>query len=285
VVELVETAARVRRVVCAAREKGQRIGLVPTMGALHDGHARLIRLCRAETDFVVVSIFVNPTQFGAGEDFDRYPRPLERDLELSDSAGAHLAFVPGVQAVYPRGPDSTFVEVPGLSDVLEGAHRPGHFRGVATVVLKLFQIVRPDVAVFGQKDFQQQLLIRHMVDDLHVPVQLVIVPTVREPDGLALSSRNQYLRPQERRVAPVLYRALERAKSAVHAGERRGDRVRQILRETIEFERSVSLDYAEVADARTLEPLVELDHNHEAVALVAARLGATRLIDNAVLSF
>ena len=172
------------------------------MGALHAGHVELIRQCRAHADLVVVSIFVNPTQFGAGEDFDRYPRPLEHDLRQCEAAGADLVFAPSVPTVYPHGPSSTFVEVPGLSDVLEGASRPGHFRGVATVVLKLFELVRPDLAVFGQKDYQQQLVIRRMVEDLHVPVELVIAPTVREADGLALSSRNRYLNPDERQAAP-----------------------------------------------------------------------------------
>jgi pantoate--beta-alanine ligase len=284
VVELVESAERVRRAVAEAREKGQRIGLVPTMGALHHGHVELIRKCRAETDFVVVSIFVNPTHFGPGEDLDHYPRPLEHDLGESARAGAALAFAPSVQAMYPNGPSSTFVEVPGLSDVLEGASRPGHFRGVATVVFKLLEIVRPDLAVFGQKDYQQQLLVRRMVEDLHVSVQLVVVPTVREPDGLALSSRNRYLGPKERQAAAVLYRALERAKHAVLYGERRGDQVRQILRETIELEPLAQLDYAEVADADTLAPLGKLDNKRRAVALLAARLGTTRLIDNTLLS-
>lgn len=283
-VELVESAERVRRAVAEAREKGQRIGLVPTMGALHHGHVELIRKCRAETDFAVVSIFVNPTQFGPGEDLDHYPRPLEHDLGESARAGAALAFAPSVQAMYPNGPSSTFVEVPGLSDVLEGASRPGHFRGVATVVFKLLEIVRPDLAVFGQKDYQQQLLVRRMVEDLHVSVQLVVVPTVREPDGLALSSRNRYLGPKERQAAAVLYRALERAKHAVLRGERRADQVRQILRETIELEPLAQLDYAEVAEVDTLAPLGNLDNKGRAVALLAARLGTTRLIDNTLLS-
>ena len=283
-VEPVESAATVRSIVREARERGQRIGLVPTMGALHDGHVELIRQCRARTDFVVISIFVNPTQFGAGEDFSRYPRPLEHDLRQCESAGVDLVFAPGVHTVYPHGSASTFVEVPGLSDVLEGASRPGHFRGVATVVLKLFELVRPDLAIFGQKDYQQQLLIRRMVEDLHVPVELAIAPTVREADGLALSSRNRYLNPQERQAASVLYRALTRAIAAVDAGERRADRVRQILRDTLELEPLGKLDYAEVADAETLEPVGRLDTERRAVALLAARIGSTRLIDNAILS-
>jgi pantoate--beta-alanine ligase len=284
VVESVESAARVRSIVREARERGQRVGLVPTMGALHAGHIDLIKQCRAHTDFVVVSIFVNPTQFAAGEDFGRYPRPLEHDLRQCEAAGVDLVFAPSVPTVYPHGPSSTFVEVPGLSDVLEGASRPGHFRGVTTVVLKLFELVLPDLAIFGQKDYQQQLVIRQMVEDLHVPVKLVVAPTVREPDGLALSSRNRYLNPQERQAAPVLYRALSRAAQAVAAGEPQAERVRQILRETLELERLVKLDYAEVADFETLEPLGNLNKGRAAVALLAARIGTTRLIDNALLS-
>jgi pantoate--beta-alanine ligase len=283
-VELVESAAQIRRLVSEARATGKRIGLVPTMGALHDGHIRLLHKCRAESELVVVSIFVNPTQFGPNEDFDRYPRPLERDLREADGAGADLAFVPSVATMYPRGPRSTFVEVPGLSGVLEGASRPGHFRGVATVVLKLFELVRPDLAVFGQKDYQQQLLIRHMVEDLQLPVQIVTVPTVREADGLALSSRNRYLPAPERQAASVLSRALELAKRAVADGEVRSERVRQTLRETIESERLATLDYAQVANADTLEPLGKIDRDCRAVALVAANFGTTRLIDNVLLT-
>jgi pantoate--beta-alanine ligase len=283
VVESVESSSGVRTLVRGARDRGQRIGLVATMGALHVGHVELIKRCRQVADFVVVSIFVNPTQFGAGEDFGRYPRPLDADLQQCHSAGVDLVFVPSVATVYPRGAVSTFVEVPGLSDILEGASRPGHFRGVATVVLKLFELVRPDLAIFGQKDFQQQLVIRHMVEDLHVPVQLVIAPTVREADGLALSSRNRYLNPEERQAAPVLFRALERARRAVASGERQAERVRQILRETLKSEPSVQPDYAEVADAQTLEPLSDLGEDRAVVAVLAARLGSTRLIDNEIL--
>ncbi len=278
--ELVETVEEMRHAVAAARERGLRIGLVPTMGALHDGHIRLIENCRALTGSVVVSIFVNPTQFGPHEDFERYPRALDDDLAHCRAAGAERVFAPSAMAIYPNGPRSTFVEVPGLSDVLEGATRPGHFRGVATVVLKLFEIVRPDLAVFGQKDYQQQLLIRRMVQDLHLPVEIVTVRTVREPDGLALSSRNRYLSPADRRAATVLSRALEQARQAVAGGERDANRVRQILHETLESERSAKVDYAEVADADTLDLLDDLAPPRRAVALLAAWFGSTRLIDN-----
>jgi pantoate--beta-alanine ligase len=282
--ERVETIEEVGGAVGRARRSGLRIGLVPTMGALHDGHARLVERCRAEAGYVVVSIFVNPTQFGPTEDLARYPRTLEEDLRRCAAAGADLVFTPAEEVIYPRGRSATFVEVPGLSHVLEGAIRPGHFRGVATVVLALFEIVRPDLAVFGQKDYQQQLLIRRMVQDLHVPVEILIEPTVREPDGLAMSSRNRYLAPDERRVATVLWRALRRGREAVAAGERDADRVRQILDVTISLEKSARLDYVEVTDAETLEPLSTIDPGRPAVALVAARVGSTRLIDNMALT-
>jgi pantoate--beta-alanine ligase len=279
-IEQLEAIEEVRGAVGRARRAGLRIGLVPTMGALHDGHVRLVERCRAEAGLVVVSIFVNPTQFGPSEDLARYPRTLDDDLRRCAAAGADLVFTPAEEIIYPRGRSTTFVEVPGLSDVLEGAIRPGHFRGVATVVLALFEIVRPDLAVFGQKDFQQQLIIRRMVQDLHVPVEILTEPTVREPDGLAMSSRNSYLSAEERRAATVLSRALRRGREAVAAGVRDADRVRQILDLTISLEQSARLEYAEVADAETLEPLSTIDPGRPAVALVAARVGPTRLIDN-----
>jgi pantoate--beta-alanine ligase len=284
VLKLVDSIAEVRREVARARGSGLRIGLVPTMGALHEGHLQLIERCRQEAGYVVVTIFVNPTQFGPGEDLTRYPRTLEADLTKCNAAGVDLVFAPSDTTIYPRGRAATFVEVPGLSYVLEGAARPGHFRGVTTVVLALFEIVRPDLAVFGQKDYQQQLLIRRMVDDLHVPVDIVIEPIVREADGLALSSRNRYLSAEERAAATVLHRALLLAQEAIAKGERDADRVRQILTQTISLEKLARLDYAEVADAETLEPLARISPARLAVALVAARVGPTRLIDNARLT-
>lgn len=282
-VRMVETIEGVRDHVARARRDGRVVGLVPTMGALHEGHARLIEAARRGTGDVVVSIFVNPTQFGPREDYSRYPRTLDADLAVAERSGASLAFVPEVATIYPPGPSPAYVEVPGLSDVLEGASRPGHFRGVATVVLKFFQIVGPDVAYFGQKDYQQQLVLRRMVADLNVPVRIETVPTVREADGLALSSRNRYLDAEERRAAAVLSRALRDAEAAVRAGERSADRVRQVLLATLESERRASVDYAEVADADTLEPLSDLGGGRRGVALLAVRVGPARLIDNAIL--
>jgi pantoate--beta-alanine ligase len=280
VVELLETTAAVRSHVAAARGAVQRVGLIPTMGALHEGHARLIDRCRGKTDFVVVSVFVNPTQFGPSEDFALYPRSLEDDLKICQASGASVVFAPSVETIYPTGAHSTMVEVAPLGDILEGASRPGHFRGVATVVLKLFEIVRPDLAVFGQKDFQQQLLIRRMVRDLHLPLEIDTCPTIREADGLAMSSRNRYLSTTERKAAGVLYRALRRARQAVRVGENQASRVRQILRGTIESEPLATLDYAEIASAETLDPLKDRDNASQAMALLAVRFGNTRLIDN-----
>jgi pantoate--beta-alanine ligase len=282
---LVRSVAEVRALVRSARAEGNSMGLVPTMGALHEGHAHLIEACRRDADFVVVSIFVNPAQFGPSEDLGRYPRTLEADLRLCASAGASVVFHPEVVEMYPSGRLETFVEVPGLSDRLEGEARPGHFRGVATVVLKLLNIVGPDLAHFGEKDFQQLLVIQKLVEDLDVPVEIRGVPTVREPDGLALSSRNRYLDPAQREAATVLSRALQGGIRAVLGGERSADRVRQVLRQTVESERRAELDYAEVADAETLEPLSSLDGPRPARLLIAARVGPARLIDNAGLPF
>lgn len=275
------TIPEVRSAVRIARAEGKTVGLVPTMGALHEGHARLIQKCREDAGFVVVSIFVNPTQFGPSEDLSRYPRTLEADLDLCASAGAGAVFDPEVSTIYPSGGLETYVEVPGLSDRLEGGARPGHFRGVATVVLKLLNIVGPDLAYFGEKDYQQLLVIRRMVRDLDVPVEIRGVPTVREPDGLALSSRNRYLDPDQREAAAVLFRALQAAIGASEQGERSTDRIRQILRRTVESEQRAELDYAEVVDAETLEPLSRIEASRPVRALVAARVGPARLIDNA----
>ena len=278
---LVRTVEEVRRAVAAARGRGARVGLVPTMGALHEGHLSLLRAARAETGYVVVSIFVNPTQFGPHEDLTRYPRPLARDLELCGREGADLVFHPEAATVYPPG-FCTYVEVHGLQDVLEGASRPGHFRGVSTVVLKLFNIVQPDVAYFGQKDAQQVRVLQQMVRDLNVPVELRVGPIVRAPDGLALSSRNQYLDPDQRRHATALFHALRAAERRVHDGERDAAVLRQTLAERVAATPGARLDYAAVVDARTLRPLDRL-HGEVLVAL-AVFFGSTRLIDNTLLN-
>jgi pantoate--beta-alanine ligase len=276
-VRVATTADELRTLVAAARHAGRTVGLVPTMGALHEGHASLIRQARAATGFVVVSIFVNPTQFGPHEDLARYPRPFEADLAACAACGADAAFVPSAETMYPPG-FRTFVEVTGMQDVLEGASRPGHFRGVATVVLKLFNLVQPDVAWFGQKDAQQALIIRQMVHDFDVPVEVRVAPTVREPDGLALSSRNQYLDPEQRRAAPALARALHAAEALVAAGQTDAATIRAAMAECIAAAPGAALDYAAVADADTLAPVSTL--RGPTLLALAVRFGTTRLIDN-----
>jgi pantoate--beta-alanine ligase len=274
---VVSDVPALRQAVRGARARGLKVGLVPTMGALHAGHLSLVELARRETEFVVVSIFVNPTQFGPHEDLGRYPRPLEQDLARCAEAGADLVFTPAAEVMYPRG-YRTFVEVTGLQDVLCGPSRPGHFRGVATVVLKLFNQVQPDRAYFGQKDAQQARIIRQLVRDLDVPVEVMVGPTVREADGLALSSRNQYLDANQRRAAPALYRALEEARARAAAGERDAGALRQLLIDRIAATPGAALDYAAVVDPDTLVPLERL--SGPAVLALAVRFGDTRLIDN-----
>jgi pantoate--beta-alanine ligase len=269
-----------RRAVAKARQRGLSIGLVPTMGALHAGHISLIRAARAETGFVVVSIFVNPTQFGPSEDFHRYPRPLEQDLQVCAAEGVDLVFHPEPVTLYPAG-FHTFVEVSELQDVLCGASRPGHFRGVATVVCKLFNIIEPDHAYFGQKDAQQARIIQQMVGDLNLPVTIKVQPIVREPDGLALSSRNQYLDANQRRQATVLSRGLEEVRARVAAGEHNPDKLIQALKARIATAPDARLDYAAIVAFETLKP-VERMHGQVLVAL-AVHFGSTRLIDNILL--
>ncbi|HTU22650.1 MAG TPA: pantoate--beta-alanine ligase [Gemmataceae bacterium] len=276
---VVADIAPLRHAVAEARRRDLSIGLVPTMGALHAGHLSLIEAARAQMGYVVVSIFVNPTQFGPHEDFSRYPRPLERDLELCGAAGIDLVFLPQPDLLYPPG-YRTFVEVTGLQDVLCGAARPGHFRGVATIVLKLFNLVQPDRAYFGQKDTQQVRILQQMVRDLNVPVEICVCPIIREADGLALSSRNGYLEAEERRHATILYRALTEARRRIEAGERDAAVVREMMREQIDSAPGAVLDYAAVVDADTLQDLVQLVPGRPVLLALAVKLGGTRLIDN-----
>lgn len=270
----------VRRAVGLARAQGLTVGFVPTMGFLHDGHAELIRRARADCGFVAVSIFVNPLQFGPGEDYRSYPRDLQHDLQVAAAAGADLVFQPEPEAMYPTG-FSTHVEVEGLGDVLCGASRPGHFRGVATVVAKLFNIVRPDRVYLGQKDYQQTLVLRRMAQDLAFDVEIVVVPTVRHADGLAMSSRNSYLGPVEREAAKALYQSLLTAAETIRAGERDGLAIASAVRQRLEREPLVRVDYVAVSDHATLRPAGRV----EGVVLVAvaAFVGRTRLIDNLVI--
>jgi pantoate--beta-alanine ligase len=265
----------------ACREASRPLGLVPTMGALHEGHLALVQQARGENVTAVVSIFVNPAQFGPQEDLAHYPRDLERDLGLLREEGVDLVFTPAPEAVYPPGFD-TWVNAGTMATKLEGAVRPGHFRGVATVVTKLFNIIRPDRAYFGQKDGQQTLVVRQLARDLNMGLDIVVVPTVREPDGLALSSRNVYLTPEQRRAAPVVYRGLCRARELWQEGARDAEEIRQALWQALESEPLIErIDYVSVADADTLEELDAIQGR--AMVSVAVKLGVPRLIDNIIL--
>ena len=264
-----------------SREAKRPLGLVPTMGYLHRGHLSLVDYARKENQTLVVSVFVNPTQFGPQEDLAAYPRDMERDMALLEGGGTDVVFAPPVEEMYPPGYD-TWVEVDRLARRLEGEARPGHFRGVATVVAKLFNIARPDRAYFGQKDGQQAAVIGRMASDLNMGVQVVVLPTVREPDGLAMSSRNIYLTPEQRKAAPSLYRALSRVRELWQGGERDAERLRREARAMLEAEPLVeAIDYVSVADAETLEELDTVDR--PAMVSLAARMGRARLIDNVVL--
>jgi len=264
----------------AVRRAGQRLGFVPTMGALHEGHLSLVRAARASCDVVAASIFVNPTQFGPSEDLAKYPRSFERDRELLEREGVALLFAPSVDEMYPAGA-VTWVTVEELSGKLDGRSRPGHFRGVTTVVAKLFHIVEPDAAFFGQKDAAQVAIIRRMVRDLNLPVEIAVCPIVREPDGLAMSSSNDYLSPEQRKQALALHRSLMRVKQLADAGERSAAKLADAGRAEFAGESSVRLDYFEIVNPDTLD-LVE-DVSGGALAAVAAFVGTTRLIDNLLL--
>ncbi len=276
-----QTIEETRQAIAERRARGLTVGLVPTMGALHAGHASLIRAARAETGFVVVTIFVNPTQFVPGEDFERYPRPLSDDLALCAEEKVDLVFTPGVETMYPPG-GRTIVEVREWQDWLCGASRPGHFRGVTTVVLKLFNIVQPDTAYFGQKDYQQARIIQQMVADLNVPVTLRICPIIREADGLALSSRNRYLKPDQRRHAVVLSQALEEGRQRIASGQRDANLIRSGMATRIVSTPGAVLDYAAVLDADSLLPLESIAGR--TLLALAVKFGSTRLIDNVLVS-
>ena len=264
------------------REPDRTIGLVPTMGALHEGHLSLVTEARRMCDVVVVSVFVNPTQFGPNDDYNRYPRDLTRDAATLTDYNVDYIFAPSVEEIYPKG-FSTAVFVEGISDQMEGASRPGHFRGVATVVSILLNVIRPDFAFFGQKDAQQTVVVKRLVRDLAFDTEILILPTVREESGLALSSRNAYLEDDERNAATVLYKSLKKAKEAFKNGERSGQRLAEIVKAVIDTEPRARLDYVSVSDADTLEPLERLDDRSVLVAL-AVRIGKARLIDNVILN-
>ncbi|MCA0351784.1 MAG: pantoate--beta-alanine ligase [Chloroflexi bacterium] len=275
--QVVTTIEEVR----AARRQWAEVGFVPTMGFLHAGHLSLVQQAKAENGVSIASIFVNPTQFGPNEDFASYPRDTPRDLALLEAAGCDLVWMPSVEEIYPAG-FSSYVEVEGVTAPLEGARRPGHFRGVATVVTKLFNVVQPTKAYFGQKDAQQTVVIRQFVRDLAMPVEVVIAPTIREADGLAMSSRNSYLNAEQRAAAPVLYRALTAAQTAYVAGQTDAEAIRQLMLETLAQEPLAQIDYVSIADPRSLQELTTIDQQGALVSL-AVRIGKTRLIDNLVM--
>ncbi|MHC4477271.1 MAG: pantoate--beta-alanine ligase [Planctomycetota bacterium] len=275
--EVAETIESVRGLVKAAHSAGKRVGLVPTMGALHVGHESLIARAVTETDFVVVSIFVNPTQFGAGEDFEKYPRTFEKDLEICRQGGVAAVFAPSAEQMYGHE-NLTWVNVEKLTEGLCGAFRPGHFRGVATVCAKLFNIVLPDVAYFGQKDGQQAIVIKRMVADLNMPLEIVVCPTVREADGLAVSSRNKYLSEQQRKDATVIYKSLERCRALVEGGVRDAEEIVGQMRKVLEEVAGIEVEYVSIVDAETLESSARI--RGEVLVAVAARIGPARLIDN-----
>jgi len=278
--QLIESVSEMQQLALKSRGEGKLIAMVPTMGYLHAGHASLMHEGRKRCDLLVTSIFVNPTQFGAGEDLDKYPRDLERDTAIASDEGVDIIFAPRAGEMYPHG-YQTWVDVDTLTLPLCGASRPGHFRGVTTVVSKLFNIVQPDVALFGQKDYQQLAVIRQMVGDLNMPVAVIGMPIVREADGLAMSSRNAYLSPEERQKALCLSRALGAARSAYRSGERNIAALRQLVVETIEAEKMPVIDYADFRHGTTLQK-VEIA-GHRTLLALAVKIGTTRLIDNCIL--
>jgi pantoate--beta-alanine ligase len=274
-----QTIAQMKWYAAQAREKGQAIGFVPTMGALHAGHVSLIEAAASACDFVVVSIFVNPTQFGPSEDFERYPRPIEKDLAICEQHGVDVVFAPTTSEMYPQ-PQRTWVDVEKLTELLCGRSRPRHFRGVTTVCTKLFNIVQADMAFFGQKDAQQATVIRRMVADLNMPLKIVVCPTVREPDGLAMSSRNQYLSPQHRKDATIIYKAIQKGQQMILAGTSSPSQVIDQMNGILAQVPAMQSEYVSIVDAETLEQIDPL--RGRVLVAIAARIGSTRLIDNAV---
>ena len=280
--EIINRRQRMASLARKLRRENKTIGFVPTMGALHEGHLSLVREARQMCDIVIVSIFVNPRQFGAGEDFEKYPRDLTSDAALLTEYQVDYIFAPNTEEMYPNG-FRTFVEVEGFSDKLEGEIRPGHFRGVATVVTILFNTIRPDYAFFGQKDAQQTIVIKRLTRDLGYDTEIVVMPIVREESGLAMSSRNAYLSKDEKIAAAIIYQALRSAKIAFKEGERGAARLAQIIREKIQTEPLAKIDYVAVIDAETLEAIEKID-DHQVLIAIAVRFGKTRLIDNTILN-
>jgi pantoate--beta-alanine ligase len=275
--KVAKTIESVRHLVKNARKAGGKVGFVPTMGALHTGHISLIETAKKKCDFVVVSIFVNPTQFGPGEDFNRYPRPIKADLNICKKAGVDVVFVPSVRQMYPAE-NFTWVAVEKLTEPLCGRFRPGHFRGVTTVCAKLFNIVAPDVAYFGQKDAQQAIVIKRMVADLNMPLKIVVCPTIREPNGLALSSRNQYLTERQKKDAANIYKSLRTCRNLIDAGTTNTRQIIAEMQKILQRIPSAEIEYISIVDADTLESIDKIAG--QVLAAVAVRIGTTRLIDN-----
>ncbi len=280
--EIIRSIRDMQRRADEIRRSGKTIGVVPTMGSLHEGHTSLIGIARGKSDVVVTTVFVNPTQFGPGEDFERYPRDLARDAALAEEAGTDLIFAPGEKEMYPEGFSTSVVPEAGVS-ILEGAIRPGHFRGVTTVVAKLFHATKPHVAVFGQKDAQQAFVVQRMIRDLNLDIELVVAPIVREPDGLAKSSRNVYLNAEDRAKASLLHRALQEAESMILKGERKAESIRSAVLALLADGKATNVDYVAIVDPETF---TEVDHLEppSVLVLLAVRFGSTRLIDNMLLS-
>jgi pantoate--beta-alanine ligase len=277
--EIIREISALRETIKNTRRSGKTIGFVPTMGFLHEGHLSLVRRAKGENDLVVVSIFVNPLQFGVNEDFEEYPRDLEKDASLSAQNGCDLIFYPTVKEMYPQG-YATFVDVERLTEPLCGASRPGHFRGVTTVVTKLFNIVTPDRSYFGQKDVQQAIVVKRMAADLNMDLDVIIMPTIRENDGLAMSSRNAYLTPGERSSAPILYYSLKQAQEQISSGETSASSVREKIIKTIEKEPLALVDYVSIVDAQELKEITTIKGS--VLIALAVRFGKTRLIDNII---
>ena len=279
--EIITRIEKMQKQADRLRCQGKKIGFVPTMGFLHEGHLSLVREAKKRSDVVVMSIFVNPTQFGPGEDFEDYPRDFDRDVALAESAGCEIIFYPGAEDIY-ADPYLTYISVEKITKVLCGVSRPIHFRGVTTIVAKLFNIVKPQLAVFGQKDAQQAIVIQKMVKDLNFNIEIFVAPIVREKDGLALSSRNIYLTPPQRKQATTLYRSLITAKKMIEAGERHAEKILASMRELIEAQPETQIDYIEIVDTTNLQPLAEL--KGEVLIALAVKIGKPRLIDNMIIN-
>ena len=278
--EIVETIEKTKKIIAKAKSAGKKIGFVPTMGALHEGHFSLIKAAKEQCSFVVVSIFVNPTQFGPGEDLDKYPRPFDADVKACKNSGVDVVFAPSVEQMYPQK-NLTWVNVEKLTEPLCGKNRPGHFRGVATVCAKLFNIVQPDIVFLGQKDAQQAIVLQRMVADLNMPLKIIVCPTVRQADGLAASSRNKYLSAAQRKDAALVYAALQEAELFIKAGRRKSSELLSEMEKILKISKQIKIDYISIVDAQTLDEIDEV--KGKVLLALAVKIASTRLIDNIVI--